>query len=102
MGDLDLAKHQREEARWRILRALDVGRPVGVSDVILWRTLTDIKLPITLNGVRRELDYLKSKGLVEISGEDSDAWVAEITGTGLDVVEYTIPAPPGVSRPPRS
>ena len=30
-GGLDIEQKQREEARWRILRVLDAGRPIAVS-----------------------------------------------------------------------
>ena len=56
---LDIEQRQREEARWRILRVVDAGRPVAVSEQIVWRVLTDIKLSLSLNQVRRELSYLQ-------------------------------------------
>jgi len=39
----ELEQKEREEARWRILRVLDAGRPVGVNESILWRVLHDVK-----------------------------------------------------------
>jgi len=98
---IDLARHQREEARWRILRVLDVGRPYPVVEQLIWRTLVDIKLPITPDGVRRELDYLESKQLITLSGREGGTWLAELTGYGVDVVEYEVPTPAGIARPPR-
>jgi hypothetical protein len=52
-----------------------------------------------LTGVRRELDYLRNSGLIELEGEGSSEWYAKLRARGVDVVEYTIDAPPGVARP---
>ena len=96
---IDLLQRQREEARWRMLRVVDAGRPIAVSEQIIWRVLTDIKLALTLVGVRRELSYLRDLGLLELEGEDSETWFAKLTASGVDVVEYNYPAPAGVARP---
>jgi predicted ArsR family transcriptional regulator len=98
-GAVDLEQKQREEARWRILRVLDAGRPIAVSENIIWRVLNDIRLPLSMTNVRRELDYLRKLGLAEVEGEDADSWYARLTARGVDVVEYTVAAPPGVGRP---
>jgi DNA-binding transcriptional ArsR family regulator len=101
MHEVDLEKAQREETRWRILRALDAGRPLSVSETVLFRALSDASLPISPVSLRRELDYLRDKNLIKLSGEGGPVWAAELTGLGVDVVEYTIPAPPGIARPKR-
>jgi hypothetical protein len=98
---MDLSQKQREEARWRILRILDAGRPIGVSESIILRVLDDVRLPIGPVGVRRELDYLRDLRLAEIGDEDGEGWVAKLTASGVDLVEYTVQAPPGVARPKR-
>src|ERR1700746_298310 len=99
MNGVDLEQKQREEARWRTLRVLDAGRPIAVSEYIVWRILNDLRLSLSLSGLRRELDYLRTLGLLEIDGEQSGTWYLRLTATGVDVVEYTIAAPPGVGRP---
>ena len=96
---IDLEQKQREDARWRLLRVLDAGRPVGVGESIIWRVLHDVKLPFSLNQVRRELAYLRDLGLVDIDGEEAETWFARLTAKGVDVVEYTIAAPAGIARP---
>jgi hypothetical protein len=98
-SDTDLEKVQREEARWRILKALDAGRPQPVSETILLRTLQDIELPVTPHSLRRELDYLEHRELIKIGHKDGPIWTAELTRFGVDVVEYTIPCEPGINRP---
>lgn len=99
MHDVDLEKAHREETRWRILRALDAGRPLQVSETVIFRALADASLPISPAELRRELDYLRDKELIALSGEDGPVWAAELTGHGVDVVEYTVPAPAGIARP---
>jgi hypothetical protein len=96
---LDLEQRQREEARWRILRVVDAGRPIAVSEQIVWRVLTDIKILLSLNQLRRELAYLRDLELVELEGEECDIWFAKLTAHGVDVVEYTAKAPASVARP---
>jgi DNA-binding transcriptional ArsR family regulator len=96
---MDLEQKQREDARWRILRVLDAGRPTPVSENIVWRVLHDIRLPMSVSTVRREIDYLRDLGLVDVEGEDTETWFSKLTAQGVDVVEYTIPAPAGIARP---
>ena len=92
-------KKNREEARWRMLRVVDAGRPIAVSEQIIWRVLADIKLSLSLNAVRRELAYLRDLGLLELEGEGDETWFARLTASGVDVVEYNFPSPAGVARP---
>ena len=96
---IDLEQKNREEARWRMLRVVDAGRPIAVSEQIIWRVLADIKLSLSLNTVRRELAYLRDLGLLDLEGEDSETWFAKLTASGVDVVEYNFPSPAGVARP---
>jgi hypothetical protein len=96
---IDLEQKNREEARWRMLRVVDAGRPIAVSEQIIWRVLADIKLSLSLITVRRELAYLRDLGLLELEGEDSETWFAKLTASGVDVVEYNFPSPAGVARP---
>jgi len=96
---IDLEQKNREEARWRMLRVVDAGRPIAVSEQIIWRVLADIKLSLSLNTVRRELAYLRDLGLLELEGEHGETWFAKLTASGVDVVEYNFPSPAGVARP---
>lgn len=99
MHEIDINRANREEMRWRILRALDAGRPTPVSETIILRTLQDIELPVTPHALRRELDYLRDRKLITIRGEDEPTWLAELTRYGVDIVEYTIDCEPGIARP---
>lgn len=99
MNEIDLERLQREEARWRVLKCLDAGRPGPVSETILYRVLVDINLPLTPNGLRRELDYLEERELIEISDQGTPTWSAKLTRIGIDVVEYTVECDAGIARP---
>src|ERR1700687_4767417 len=95
---IDLEQKRREEARWRVLRVIDAGRPISVSEQIIWRGLVDIKLSLSINGIRRELSYLRDLGLVELEGEDGETWFAKLTASGVDVARHNCPAPAGDAR----
>ena len=96
---MDLEKNRREALRWRILQTLDVGRPYPVSDDIMLATVAGDDMPVTITDLRRELDYLEERELLTISGKDTVHWSAELTRTGVDLVEYTIDCDPGIARP---
>jgi hypothetical protein len=95
----EFEQKQREEARWRILRVLDAGRPIGVNETIVWRVLHDVKIGLSLMQVRRELEYLKDLGLAKLEDVETETWLAKLTAYGVDVVEYTVDSPPGIARP---
>lgn len=99
MYEVDMEKATREEIRWRILRILDAGRPVVVSEIIVYRALNDASLSATPMEVRRHLDFLRGLELVEISNEDGPVWAAKLTPDGVNVVEYASACPLGISRP---
>ena len=97
--EIDLDRSQREEARWRVLRALDASRPVLLSETVIHRTLADVELQVSPAGLRRELMYLRDKGLIDLIDTHAPTWLAKLTPMGIDVVEYTIAAPAGIARP---
>lgn len=95
-----IEKLQQEEARWRILAALNAGRPTSVTETLLHRVCTDLSMPLTERDIRRELDYLERRKLV-IVDKTKKVWLAELTHVGIDVVEYTVECEPGIARPPQ-
>ena len=101
-GEIDLEKVRREEIRWRLLKALDAGRPHSVTEALLLAVLDDVHLTVTELELRRELDYLRDRGLVTITGEIDNDWQADLTRDGIDVVEYTVEVEPGIARPPKN
>ena len=99
MNDLDLDRARRETLRWRILKTLDAGRPLAVSEQIILRTLEDTHHDVTPHGLRRELEYLTERGLVTLEGVTGPVWSARLTRHGIDVVDYTVDCQAGIARP---
>jgi hypothetical protein len=97
--DILLGRHQREEARWLILRVLYMSHPVQASEAIILRTLSSVELPVTTANIRRELSYLEDKGLLAVVSKKQSNWQSRITAYGMDVVEYAKDAPAGIARP---
>jgi hypothetical protein len=97
----DIEKKRIEVLRWRILQTLNVGRPYMVSEDLLMSTVCGDDMPVSPQGLRRELDYLEDRKLVKLTGRDTACWSAELTHYGVDVVEYTIECLPGIVRPPK-
>jgi hypothetical protein len=96
---IDHARAEREYLRWIILLALWHARPYGATEGVILGACRDIPLRVTTDEVRRELDSLAKRGLVEI--ERGALWSATLTAAGEDVVDYRADAPAGIARPPR-
>lgn len=96
---IDHARAEREYLRWVILLALWHARPYGTTEGVILGACRDIPLRVTADEVRRELDSLAKRGLVEI--ERGALWSATLTAAGEDVVDYRAEAPAGIARPPR-
>jgi hypothetical protein len=87
----------RQEVRGRLLMALYFARPHGATAALLWRALDDSDLPVSDKELSREADYLAGKNLIAIDGDVTlGSWSAALTASGTDVMEYSVPAPPGV------
>ncbi|NPU85539.1 MAG: hypothetical protein HPY65_13765 [Syntrophaceae bacterium] len=100
MSEIDLKKVQRESTRWLILATLDAARPIGANERLILSTVQEVIRDVTLLDIRRELDYLDHRKLLEIKGKDTcHGWTAELTRDGIDVVEYTVECDPGIARP---
>ena len=97
--NMDVEKSRREILRWRVLQTLQVGRPYPVGEDVILATVGGEDMPITPHNVRRSLDYLATRDLVKISGRETGVWSATLTRYGIDFVDYTIDAEPGIARP---
>lgn len=95
---MEIEQIRREDARWKMLRVIDAGRPVGVNASIIRRVLSNLSLPLSQADLRRELAYLGDLDLIEIGEADGEQF-AKATAAGVAVVEYTAPAPAGIARP---
>lgn len=101
MSEIDLERAKRENLRWQILAALNAGRPIGASEIIVLTAVRGVISDLTQLQLRKEMDYLEHRGLITVSGKDSPVWHGELTRSGIDLVEYTVPCDPGIARPPK-
>lgn len=52
--------------------------------------------------LRHELAYLEGQGFLALIRSEDRPWHVKMTAKGRDLVEYIIPAPDGIARPPLS
>lgn len=97
---IDTAKVRRESIRWNILLILNNARPCGTYEEVVLATLQSIYPDATALELRRELDYLADRRLVDLTREPGGRWFADLTRYGTDVAEYTVDCDPGIARPP--
>lgn len=97
--NVDPAKVRRESIRWMILLTLQNARPMGAHENIVLTTIQGIYPDATPLEIRRELEYLKDRDLIELEKSPSGPWVADLTRYGVDVAEYTVDIEPGIARP---
>lgn len=98
---IDFDKNKREHVRWLVLLTLDHARPIGAGEGLILSTIQTVPIQLTALELRRELDYLAGRGLIELRGRDTASWHAKLSSSGVDVVEYTAPAGSGIARPER-
>ena len=96
---IDTAKVRRESIRWNILMILNNARPCGAYEEVVLATLQSIYPDATALELRRELDYLADRRLVDLTREPGGRWFADLTRYGTDVAEYTVDCDPGIARP---
>jgi len=99
MTTIDSHKVRRESMRWYLLLALNNARPEELVEEIIQSTMRSIYPDATAIEVRRELEYLAGRSLVEIRREPSGRWWSKLTRHGVDIAEYTIACEPGIARP---
>lgn len=96
---IDVARVRRESLRWLILLTLNNARPVGAYEGPILSVAQSEYPDATPLELRRELDYLHDRQLVELVKEPSGRWFGELTRLGVDVAEYTVDCQPGIARP---
>jgi Fe2+ or Zn2+ uptake regulation protein len=90
---------RRETLRWLILRTLHSSQEIGASEALV-RNVVEAQIPdVTSSEIRRALDYLEKRKLIDITDRDRPVWIAVINRYGCDVVEYEVPCEPGIARP---
>ena len=96
---IDDARQRREFTRWVLLLALYNANPIGCWEEVLVSTVQGIYPDATKLEVRRELDYLFDRKLVDITKHPHGRWFGELNRHGVDIVEYTVGCEPGIARP---
>ena len=97
--DIDLARARRENIRWLVLLTLNNARPSGAFDSSVLAVTHAVYPDATALELRRELDYLHDRQLVETTRRPDGRWWVELTRYGVDVAEYTVDVEPGIARP---
>ena len=90
---IEFEKNKREHVRWLILLTLDHARPIGAAESLILTTIQSVPMQLTALELRREMDYLAGRDLVELRGRDT------ARSEGVDFVEYTTGAINGIARP---
>ena len=96
---VDLARTRRESLRWLILLTLNNARPIGAYEGPILAVAQSEYPDATALELRRELDYLADRRLVDLRKEPTGRWFADLTRYGTDIAEYTIDCAPGIARP---
>lgn len=94
-----IQKIRREDMRWHLLATVNMSRPHGIYTEALLPIIQSVYPDATHLELRRELDYLEERHLARIKKDPMDRWFVDLTRFGIDFVEYSIEAQPGVSRP---
>ncbi|KLU14280.1 hypothetical protein AFK69_01405 [Xenorhabdus sp. GDc328] len=90
---IDIARVRRESLRWSLLVALNKTRPYTASETLLLDISRAIYPDVTALELRKELDYLADRQLIDLNKQPSGSWFADLTRIGVDVVEYTVDRP---------
>lgn len=98
---VDMQKVRREDIRWQILLALNHARPLGAYEELVLSVIRSTYTDATPLELRRELDYLADRALIDLRKEPAGRWFADLTRFGVDIAEYTVDCEPGIARPVR-
>ncbi len=96
---IDQAKARREHLRWLIVLTLNNARPVGAFEGPILSVAQSEYPDASPLELRRELDYLGDRNLVQVTRKPDGRWFAELTRYGVDLAEYTVDCQPGIARP---
>lgn len=96
---VDLEKVRRESIRWTVILTLNNGRPAYLYEEVLLSVVQAVYTDASALELRRALDYLHQRELVDLIKEPGGRWRAELTRTGVDIAEYTVDCDAGIARP---
>lgn len=94
-----MEKARREGMRWHLLNVLHKASPYSTSEQFLLDVIRGIYPDASELEVRRQLDYLADRRLIELTKKPHGVWFANINRLGVDIVEYTIDCQAGIARP---
>lgn len=83
-------KQRREFMRWIILRTLDMSRPAPATLRSMTLVVQAEFQDATDLEVRRHLDYLEERDLIQVTTDPMGQVRAELKRYGIDIVEYTV------------
>jgi hypothetical protein len=95
----DIARIRREDIRWHLLVTAEASRPQGIYVEQMLPIVRSVYGDATALELKRELDYLEERKLISIARDGMDRWFVQLTRHGMDIVQYTVPIEPGISRP---
>ncbi|MDO8933597.1 MAG: hypothetical protein Q7U97_14480 [Rhodocyclaceae bacterium] len=98
---IDPAKARREGLRWNLLKLLHMAAPYTSNEALMLDTMRGIYPDTSQDEVRKQLDYLFDRKLIDLVKTPAGSWFADIGRFGTDIVEYTVDCDPGIARPPR-
>lgn len=99
MIHMDTHRIRREALRWLVLLTLNNARPIGAFEGPILSVAQAEYPDATPLELRRELEYLAERDLIELDKQPSGRWFSHLTRHGVDVAEYTVDCEPGVARP---
>ena len=97
----DTARIRREHLRWLVVLTLNNARPIGALEGPILAVAQSEYPDATPLELRRELDYLAGRELVQLAKQPGGRWHATLTRAGIDLAEYTTDCEPGIARPAR-
>ena len=97
--EIDHTRLRREALRWLALLTLNNARPIGAYEGLVLSVAQSEYPDASPLELRRELDYLHGRELVQLDKQPSGRWHADLTRHGVDVAEYTVDCEPGIGRP---
>lgn len=96
---MDLSRIRRETIRWQIILTLNMARPMGAFEKMVLSVIQAEYPDSTQQEVRRELDYLDDRNLIDLEKKPDGRWFSKLSRYGVDVAEYTVDVEPGIARP---
>lgn len=93
-------RQRREFMRWILLLTMELSRPAPATLSMLHGVVMGEYPDATDLEVRRELDYLQERDLVEVKVDPIGQLRASLQRHGIDIAQYTVDCEPGIARPP--